>query len=411
MRVFATILFCFFLHACTVVETRTGFSGDNNLNCDLGTYSLPKTLVRVEHNEMVNSSGTFSGRKFAFSSVRQADGPPICLDYLNSVVASDDVKIVSSKSSAGNKKAGFLQTVTNTTEDFSAVIVRSLIRTDFILKTGDDTFSPFRSLNSTDRVLKPITSDVFEFDPLDPEDLAYSNVAMSKFGICIVVIGVTPATNSGFDKYCNNPIPGSAQRARSTVETRKLNLTHKPQKEGILYRPRVPYQIALLGRSDPGSREPWSIVDTQQIGFENLSPTLSIGVNRAVFAEEETRLIFDDGDLKTACITKGSEVGGFISIPIDLATSLVKIPAQLIKLDIDQVKVNKELAEAEQKLIAAQQTEIQRLLDQNANAGSGRNSNDAPSIPTPNLTGDNAIAANNLAKRDTLSGDEDSLCK
>ena len=164
------------------------------------------------------------------------------------------------------------------------------------------------------------------------------------------------------DKYCDNPL-GQAKAAPTIVPELTLPLmTLEPSTPGIIYRPRKAYLVNLFGKRDPKGLEPWLMIQSQQVAFENLSPVFSIGIDRALFAERRTAMIFDDGALKTVCTTKGSEILGFIEVPLEVVRSVVALPSQILKVDMDEVRNRTKLNQAQAEVLKLQDEILRREL-------------------------------------------------
>ena len=139
-------------------------------------------------------------------------------------------------------------------------------------------------------------------------------------------------------------------------------VTLEPSTPGIIYRPRKAYLVNLFGKRDPKGLEPWLMIQSQQVAFENLSPVFSIGIDRALFAERRTAMIFDDGALKTVCTTKGSEILGFIEVPLEVVRSVVALPSQILKVDMDEVRNRTKLNQAQAEVLKLQDEILRREL-------------------------------------------------
>lgn len=89
--------------------------------------------------------------------------------------------------------------------------------------------------------------------------------------------------------------------------------------------------------------------------MENIMPIVSVGIDRAMFATRPISLVFDDGTLQTVCISKGSEVAGFIDIPLDIVYGMIALPSQTLQVTFDDLRISRELKLAQQRLQDAQQ--------------------------------------------------------
>ena len=101
--------------------------------------------------------------------------------------------------------------------------------------------------------------------------------------------------------------------------------------------------------------------------------------------------MFDTGTLTVACVSKASEVEGFVDIPLQISKSLVALPATVFQVQINQTNNQASLINAERQLYQVQQAYLQALNGQTATyqlpsgvatpmAGNYAN------IPVPNVT-------------------------
>jgi hypothetical protein len=124
--------------------------------------------------------------------------------------------------------------------------------------------------------------------------------------------------------------------------------------EGVYYRPLATYMLSIFVKDDPGGPDAWRLAKTQAIQLENVSPVIALGVDRALFAERRTTLVFDDGVLIQTCISKNSEIEGAIQIPLDVVYGLVALPSQIMQVQIETANLNTKVIEAENAVIQAQ---------------------------------------------------------
>src|SRR5262249_6772478 len=149
----------------------------------------------------------------------------------------------------------------------------------------------------------------YSFDPFDIDQLVRINSELRPLGFCVLL-----ETNR-FDpawvnpvRYCNKPsLLAETQKmfvkAYAAYERAPDRATRVP---GILYRPRLPYQLYIYTKDDPKGPGPWRLVRTKTLRMENISPVVSVGVDRAIFAKRRTALLFDRGTLVTMCVAKTS---------------------------------------------------------------------------------------------------------
>jgi hypothetical protein len=146
------------------------------------------------------------------------------------------------------------------------------------------------------------------------------------------------------------------------------------QRQGIFYRPRRTRTIYLFIKRDLRRAGGWKLRASQAVAMENDSPTMFVGIDRTFFASRRTTVDFDDGVLTDINITKGSELVGFVSIPLYIAQSIVALPAQIVQVRINQDNRRAQLIDARKKLIDAE-TALLRLQQEQAAASGQANGN------------------------------------
>ena len=211
---------------------------------------------------------------------------------------------------------------------------------------------------------KAVTAFKAEFDPFDPVESARVNQALKDFGFCMLLGQLTFNTaQATIDSYCDGPQPTFA---RAPVP--KLEYVHKnPEVKGIFYRPRVPHNYYLFVKKNPLKRHGrfataggWELQKTTPVEMENISPVLSVGIERAAFTERQTVLAFDEGELKNVCIFKKSEFVEAVQIPLQVAQSVVALPANIVQVKIWDSNSDAALIQAQNKVLRAQQGLLQQ---------------------------------------------------
>ncbi len=313
----------------------------------LGGYFLPKTFLNVKVAK-VGAAGTRPEYVLHHLApiVKPDNRHGFCLDYLASPFSSDQVIVRRAKSGVGTQ---LLQVVASNAYDQTSFIIRRLIRAAFTMLANRST----RALGASE-VFEPL-ADV-EFDPFDVRQTAVINDRLRKYGFCLVLenYSFNPALGS-VERYCRNPL----EFARRDTAFARLYAAYeaegiKPNQAGILYRPRAVYQVRIYAKDDPDGGGPWRLRKTEMVPFENISPVLSLRVDRTVFAKRKTALLFDDGALTSVCIYKSSELEAAVEIPLELVKAVVALPAEILKVQYDQVADSNNLLDAEKKLLAAQ---------------------------------------------------------
>lgn len=290
----------------------------------LGAYYLPKTLLVVKAEAKaspnvieLNDLGT----------VQTSDRTqPLCLDYLGSATSDDVVTVKRSEN-------GLLETVASHVVDRTPQIAEALIKTGANLAVAA----------GRGAVLKVGDTVKVEFDPFDWQDLMIAKTALRRFGICVYVEGYSfptkglsaAARRAAGQRWCaaRHPRP----YVNHAVYYASLPVPPDVMRTGILYRPYVSHKIVIMRKDDPSGPERWHVYRTKRVDMPNVGPILSIGVERAMFATRDTDLNFQDGVLTDVKIKKGSELVGFISIPLAVAKAIVSVPAEIIQVRIADI--------------------------------------------------------------------------
>ena len=131
---------------------------------------------------------------------------------------------------------------------------------------------------------------------------------------------------------------------------------------GVCYRPVVPYRVVLnpggILVQGEGSRDADEGRELEG-GIEeifmlpNRSPVVCLPINRAPFVQSEFRVEFDRGLLTSMTSTKPSEVLGFLKIPIEVAKTIVSIPAELLSFRVTHYENTSRAAAAEREALEA----------------------------------------------------------
>ena len=362
------------LGACTAVVNSTDQISllDGACHSRLGSYSLPKTNLKLTVNQIFegdSTEGYYVLEDVQF--IRRADPRfTYCLDYLASPTSDDIIQVKRSKAQSAPTPGQsaqsnviytpFLQLVTSKAVDETAIIIRKLVRAIFIGLSQNANFNPARAKDASRTVL---AADL-EFDPFDPFDVALTNSRLKQLGFCVVLQDYSFDTRAVRpSRYCDNP--GQVARAHPSIAAELV--AHQPyvapaEVRGIHYRPRAPYQLSIYVKDDPTAPEPWRLAKLVSVELENVSPVISLGVDRAIFAARRTALVFDDGTLQQVCIAKGSEMEGFIQIPVDVVNSIVALPSQMLKVQIESANLNQSVITQEQHVVALQQQYIDYKL-------------------------------------------------
>ena len=289
-----------------------------------------------------------------------------CLDYLRSVTSNDTFIV--------NRNNSLLTQITTSADDKSTEIVSALIQTAFAGISQNPDFPNFGRAAGV-----PSLGTALKFsgmyDPFDLREVAQVNDAIKRYGLCLFLDGepIDPLQDD-VGAYCEDPLgwrPPTAWLARtrkaghyvSEVDVdRRLkyageNAAPRRHSQGIFYRPRLPFTFYLYAKENlklKNVRGAWKMRGSQTVLLENVAPIFSVGVDRTFFAKRDTTLVFDQGVLKDITITKGSELANAATIPLQIAQSVAALPAQVVKVKIDQNDNRAKLITAQAQLIAAQ---------------------------------------------------------
>jgi len=311
------------------------------------------------------------------------------------------------------KKNGLLKKISTNAEDRSEKIAETLIRTVFTGISQNPGFS--ESLLQAGRAQLPArlsNAKQFEaeYDPFDPDQTAVVNDALKELGFCLLL----EEQNLNYEAYCSNPLRhttrerlinrtsvrnaephpvisqscrvedvdhdgwrtrtshldrGGGPQCRLASHEPAVNLTRTVKRDrpreysqGIFYRARLPYNYYLYIRPNMKVMGNWKLRGTAVVHLENRSPVFSVAVDRTFFATRQTALDFDDGVLQDVTISKGSELAGFVSIPLLIAQSIAALPANIIQIRIDQTNNRGKLIAAQTALIEQQERELAMRL-------------------------------------------------
>lgn len=309
----------------------------------LGAYYLPRALIHFTANKD-DSTGIITGSLNSPPLNMVPDRlQPLCLDYLSLATAQDIVTVQRDPST------GLLATISSDVTDRTPQIINTLVAT-----AENVTIAAARQASLT-------TSDALdiEFDPFVPPELEAAKLAMRRFGFCLYVEGHSFFT-AGLDaehvlaagqNWCSAPrMPAYSDPAERFSA---LPVPPETMRSGVLYRPNMTHKIVILYKKDPNGPGPWTLYQTKRLDMPNVSPVLSIGVERAMFTERQTTLNFNEGILTDVAVNKMSELVGFVSIPLTVAQAIVSIPQQIVTLRITDVNNQAALLNAQNSLLQA----------------------------------------------------------
>jgi hypothetical protein len=341
------------LSACTqVLETQTFIPAPDGAvpvcQSTLGAYYLPRGLLRLKvttDGKTITSQD--GGLETAINMVADR-AQAFCLDYLSLPTTQDVITVQRGTN-------GLLQNITSDVTDETPAIVQSLVA------AGENfTIAAARSGELTPAAAGE-SIDV-EFDPFVWAELIEVKRALRRFGFCIYVEGYSfptrglgPAqTLKAGREWCSRervPEPVDPNMFFSTLPVPPEAMGH-----GVLYRPNAVHKVVILRKPDPFGPGPWNVYQVKRVELPNVSPILSIGVERALFAQRKTAISFQDGILTDVKIDKGSELVGFVSIPLSVAKAIVDVPGQIVTFRINDTNRQIALLDAQTQLLQAIQT-------------------------------------------------------
>jgi hypothetical protein len=341
-------------------------ASENGLSCHsaLGAYNLPRALLSLS----VSSNGATITPPTVKPKMIADRAQTFCLDYLAAANADDIVTV-------NRDQRGLLTSISSEVKDKTPEIAKALIETasNVAIAAGRQT------LDVAGREQLDL-----DFDPFVWNELMMAKRALRRFGFCLYVEGHSFSVHG----LSAAGLRAAAQRWCSTEQPRPflkddtlatLPVPESVARTGVLYRPNIAFRVVILRKNDPGKRqEPWQLYQSVMIEMPNISPVLSVGISRALFARRKTTIKFDQGVLTDVAIEKDSELVGFVSIPLAAAKAIVDVPAQIIKIRIADVNNQTALLNAQGALIA-QLTAYEQLVNARQAAGTGGNSGGAKS--------------------------------
>jgi hypothetical protein len=335
------------LAACTNVLETSALDPDGpygpTCRSTLGAYYLPRGLLGLQARATADAM-TLTVRS---PVVMVADRTqPLCLDYLSLPTARDIIAVQRDPN-------GLLTSISSDVTDRTPEIARTLIA------TGENLFLAAARTSEFDVAQLNDSLDV-DFDPFNWEELIAVKKALRRFGYCIYVEGVTfpvvpgdpaQAITAG-QNWCSAATPPRPHHP-AFESFAALPVSPDVVARGVLYRPNMTHKIVILRKNDPGGREPWKLFQTRRVEMPNVSPLLLIGVERAMFANRKTTLRFNQGVLTDVAVDKGSELVGFVQIPLAVAKAVVDVPGRLVTLRITDTQNQTALLNAQSELIGA----------------------------------------------------------
>ena len=283
--------------------------------------------------------------------IKSADPSQIyCLSMQANAASQDQIGVTSENN-------GLLKRVYTRAKDRSVDIVTAVAQVGAGGAVANATGGTFRiqGAQATDTTQTETRFGPYEIDPFDVQHMQLLNGALGERGLCVTLGG----RGDPFVPYSNlcasaaaagggfiSSAKGYSGVGRETQPATPL----PPEPWGVLYRPLIKHTLKVYRKGSGGT---WSLVQNRAIEMPNAAPALAVSVKRAAFTERETDLKFDGGVLYSVDMEKGSEVAGFVLLPIKVAQVIVGIPAEIIRVRIQSASQNTDLIRANNELIAA----------------------------------------------------------
>lgn len=328
------------LSGCSMASSTQLLEADGEpCRSTVGGYYLSKSYlqVKVAHNKADKSGPIFEG----INVVPKADRTQgYCLDFLASPTSHDTFVV------AKNNEF-LLEKITSRADDQSLAIANNIIQT---------VFKALEAQAGLRGDLPPEAVRAFtgEYDPFDEAQTALVNDGLKDTGFCLILENPAKGPPIDVESYCNNPFRYARREAALVASAnytgggKFVNYTR-----GVLYRPRLPYSLYLFRnrRTDLGLPGDWRLWQSETVYLENISPILSVGVDRTYFANRSTTLSFASGVLQDIRIDKGSELASISEIPLSIASSIAKLPSNIVQAKIDVTNKRQGLIAAQDQLL------------------------------------------------------------
>lgn len=377
-------------------------------NSTAGYYNLPKTMFSASIT-YTKAGAELTGPEFNGITLSPVADPDhrYCLSFASGAAADETLRV-------HKTQTDLLSVVTANTLDQSRFILQTFLQTIFVAISGSVTASVRGLLVASDRTeIKYINT----FDPFDYADTARFNDRAKDFGYCVFIPGYAfDPTKMTIQQYCDDPDWGLKKyypQWKRQAEAGQLATLHHARTapvvprvtdpdhlEGVLYRPKFPYPVYLMEKQG----KTWEVRERRVVMLENIAPILSVQVRRGALAQRTTAFRFRNGVLEDACIYNGAGATQFVEIPLSIARAIIRLPAEIISVQIGETAGDIELARVEQRILLAQQRQLELLADPDADLsnapGGGGNVNFVPAITEANRTAANATLATGRAATD-----------
>ncbi|MEM8971187.1 MAG: hypothetical protein AAGD43_03885 [Pseudomonadota bacterium] len=347
---------------------KTSLLKDNGPPCSIttGGYHLPLSLLELT---VVLDKSTQPAHRYLLTINKTlkkvADRNHLyCLDYLANPFAEDHLGI-------DRTDDGLLRRVFTRAIDKSKDIAIKVIEGIGEAVAGSSAFGR----NATPRIQGEAgVVAIYEVDPFNYAAMREVNISLREFGYCIYLdpradkyVEPWSARQCGvkYLEYEHNirySKKGGYNRSHKDSDTSNVYVRqpdrrkhdtpeYEASRTGILYRPNLTHSLVVLRRDDPTSYDPWILDTKRRIEMPNAAPIFSVRVERSLFVERKTDLLFDHGVLENVAINKKSELEAFMDIPLTAAQVIVGIPARILQIRLNTANNRQALINANFELL------------------------------------------------------------
>jgi hypothetical protein len=339
---------------CTMLDSnRIDQHSADECSSTLGHYFLPKRYLRVEVTQTPPAQPVLTlARGESYADPRYK----YCLAFNGSPLAEDTIAVERYEAPTGRSR-GLLKTVSSQAADKTKDVIEAALDTAVVGITGNPNLTERTAFAPRLKDFKLLSR---AFDPFDWAELASVNGELADLGYCIK-FDAPRAGEPGFVSGCG--------RSNSSVVKAEQDPWHPvaplvQERHGIFYRPNLLRKFVVLFNNDRDGRGAWREVQNYSFLMPNEAPIFSVEVTRSLFITKKTTLAFSEGVLQDVTIDKPSELAGFVEIPLRVVEAVMEIPAQIVKVRINNTNNRTAIIAAQQKLleVETQQHNLQAQL-------------------------------------------------
>ncbi|WP_428564108.1 MAG: hypothetical protein ACP59X_01635 [Solidesulfovibrio sp. DCME] len=285
-------------------------------------------------------------------------------------------------------KDGFLSTVTTSTKDESAEIIKKsveIVKQAVLLGAGVPGPASVGGPAAAKGTTLAATLDLL-VEPADLMDSDFAKRLPSEISLSLAKLGNPPAKPAG-DSDSNTPPENSGICYRAAlpykleVQVREVipsdrnissntaSAQNKKNKKGKIEKTA---HAALKGKTDakvdnkestpPSPKKSFSFNIQRYVMMPNDSPVFTFDIERAAFVKNTYDLKLNDGFLTSVNMTKPSQVLAGLSLPLDIIKSIASIPTEIIQLKFNYSSKQEALLELQQKRFETLQAFNQAIL-------------------------------------------------